>query len=53
MKNEFLGHTNSYHGFTLKQALEGISKAGFKNVELTAVRGWTEHLTSEIGRAHV
>ena len=53
MKNEFLGHTNSYHGFTLKQALEGISKAGFKNVELTAVRGWTEHLTSEMSDGEI
>ena len=44
MKNLLLAHTNSYHGFTLEQALEGIAKAGFKHVELAAVRGWTEHV---------
>jgi L-ribulose-5-phosphate 3-epimerase len=41
------GHTNSYHTYTLDQALEGISKAGFNYVELSAVRGWTEHVPLE------
>jgi len=43
MKNMLLAHTNSYHGFSLEQALAGIAKAGFKHVELAAVKGWTEH----------
>jgi len=47
MQNNLAGHTNSYHTYTLDQALEGISKAGFKYVELTAVRGWTEHIPLE------
>ncbi len=36
--------TNTYHGFTLDEALDGIAAAGFKYVELTAVIGWTEHV---------
>lgn len=44
MKRIFAVNTNSYHGFSIDQALEGIAAAGFKYVELTAVRGWTEHI---------
>lgn len=43
-KNRIGGHTNSYHTYTLDEALEGIAAAGFRYVELTAVRGWTEHV---------
>lgn len=43
-KNRLGGHTNSYHTYSLEQALEGIAAAGFKFVELSAVRGWTEHV---------
>lgn len=44
LKNRFAGHTNSYHTYGLDEALEGIAAAGFRFVELTAVRGWTEHV---------
>ena len=43
-KNRLGGHTNSYHTYSLEEALEGIAAAGYKYVELTAVRGWTEHV---------
>jgi L-ribulose-5-phosphate 3-epimerase len=46
-KNRLGGHTNSYHTYSLEEALEGIAAAGFKFVELTAVRGWTEHVPLE------
>lgn len=36
--------TNSYHTYSLEEALDGIAKAGFKSVELTSVPGWTEHV---------
>jgi L-ribulose-5-phosphate 3-epimerase len=36
--------TNSYHTYSLEEALEGIAAAGFKSVELTSVPGWTEHV---------
>ena len=48
MNNIFAGHTNSYHGFTFEQALAGIAAAGFKYAELTAVKGWTEHLRADM-----
>ena len=35
--------TNTYHTFSLDDALKGISQAGFKYLELACVRGWTEH----------
>lgn len=45
MTNKLAGHTNSYHTYSLDEALEGIAAAGFSCVELTAVPGWTEHVT--------
>ena len=45
MNNLVAVSSNTYHGFSLDQALEGISQAGFKYVELTAVAGWTEHVS--------
>jgi L-ribulose-5-phosphate 3-epimerase len=37
-------NTNTYHTYTLDDALEGTAKGGFKYIELSAVRGWTEHV---------
>ena len=45
--NRFGGHSNSYHTYSLEEALEGIAAAGYKFVELSAVRGWTEHVPLE------
>ena len=42
MKNRLGGHTNSYHTYSLEEALEGIAAAGFKFVELSSVKGWSE-----------
>src|SRR5687768_11493939 len=36
--------TNTYHTYSLEDALQGIAAAGFKSVELTSVPGWTEHV---------
>jgi len=36
--------TNSYHSYTLEEALAGIAAAGFTSVELSSVPGWTEHV---------
>jgi L-ribulose-5-phosphate 3-epimerase len=44
MANVLAGHTNSYHTYSLEDALRGIAKAGFSYVELSAVSGWTEHV---------
>jgi L-ribulose-5-phosphate 3-epimerase len=45
LTNRLAGHTNSYHTYSLDEALEGIAAAGYRYVELTAVRGWTEHIS--------
>jgi L-ribulose-5-phosphate 3-epimerase len=44
LKNRLGGHTNSYHTYSLEESLEGIAAAGYKYVELSAVRGWSEHV---------
>ncbi len=36
--------TNTYHGFSLEDAVEGILRTNIRNIELLAVRGWTEHI---------
>ena len=48
MNNLLLAHTNSYHGFSLKEAIKGIAAAGFKHVEISAVKGWTEHVMPDM-----
>lgn len=53
MNNILAGHTNSYHTYGLDEALEGIAKAGFKYVELSAVAGWTEHVPLKATDAQV
>ena len=53
MKNLLLGHTNSYHGFSLEEAIKGIAAAGFKHVELSAVKGWTEHVMPDMSDAEL
>jgi len=36
--------TNTYHTYSLEEALAGAAKAGYSSVELTSVPGWTEHV---------
>lgn len=44
MADRLAASTNSYHSYTLEEALAGIAGAGFTSVELTSVPGWTEHV---------
>lgn len=44
MRDRLAASTNTYHTYSLEEALAGISAAGFKSVELTSVPGWTEHV---------
>lgn len=37
-------NSNCYHGFSIEEAAAGIAAAGFKYIELTATKGWTEHV---------
>ena len=36
--------TNTYHSYSLNEALAGIAAAGYTSVELSSVPGWTEHV---------
>lgn len=44
MKRVIAVNTNCYHGYSIDEAIEGISKAGCTYIELTATKGWTEHV---------
>jgi sugar phosphate isomerase/epimerase len=44
MVDRLAASTNSYHTYSLDQALAGIAAAGFTSVELASVPGWTEHV---------
>src|SRR5690554_2525330 len=37
-------NSNCYHGFSIDEAIDGIAAAGFRYIELTATKGWTEHV---------
>lgn len=37
-------NSNCYHGYPIEEAIRGISEAGFRYIELTATKGWTEHV---------
>lgn len=41
-------NSNCYHGYSLDRAIEGIKRSGFSAIELTATRGWTEHVMPEM-----
>jgi len=47
MTNPLAGHTNTYHTYTFEDALEGVASAGYHNIELSSVPGWTEHIDLE------
>lgn len=50
MKNPVGVSTNTYHGFSTEEALRGIAEAGFKYVEIAAVKGWTEHVMPDFSQ---
>ena len=37
-------NSNCYHGYSIEEAVAGIKAAGFKYIELTSTKGWTEHV---------
>lgn len=37
-------NSNCYHGYSIEEAIAGIARAGFHFIELTATKGWTEHV---------
>lgn len=44
MKRIIAVNSNCYHGFSIEEAIEGIRAANFHYIELTATKGWTEHV---------
>ncbi len=44
MKRVVAVNSNTYHGYSLQDAIAGTNSAGFKYIELTATEGWTEHI---------
>jgi len=44
MKHLIAVNSNCYHGYSIEEAIDGISAAGFHYIELTATKGWTEHV---------
>lgn len=53
MADRLAALTNSYHSYSLEESLAGVAGAGFKSVELAAVRGWTEHVSLDADEAEV
>ncbi len=53
MKHVVAVNTNTYHGFSMEEALQGIAKAGFKYIEPAAVKGWTEHIMPDMGEEQI
>lgn len=44
MERIVLLNSNTYHGYSLEEAFHGMLQAGISQVELTATKGWTEHV---------
>ena len=53
MTDRLAASTNSYHGYSLEEALAGIAAAGFRSVELASVPGWTEHVLRDADDAEI
>ena len=53
MPDRLAASTNSYHSYSLEEALAGIAGAGFTSVELTSVPGWTEHVRRDADDAEI
>lgn len=51
--NKIAVSSNTYHGFSVEDALQGIAAAGYKYVELTAVKNWTEHIMADMPRSRI
>src|SRR5215218_7950716 len=53
MADRLAASTNTYHSYSLEEALAGIAAAGFKSVELASVPGWTEHVLRDADDAEI
>ncbi len=53
MADRLAASTNTYHSYSLEEALDGIARAGFSSVELSSVPGWTEHVRRDADDAEI
>lgn len=53
MADRLTASTNSFHPYSLEDALAGIAAAGVTSVELSSVPGWTEHVRRHAGPEEV
>ena len=53
MADRLAASTNTYHSYTLEEALAGIAAPGSQSVELTSVPGWTEHVRRDADDAEI
>jgi sugar phosphate isomerase/epimerase len=53
MTDRLAASTNSYHTYSLEEALAGIASAGITNVELSSVPGWTEHVPRDASAVEI
>ncbi len=48
MKRIIALNTNTYHGFSVEEALNEAARLGFRYIELTATKAWTEHVYKDM-----
>jgi L-ribulose-5-phosphate 3-epimerase len=48
MLHQLAINSNTYHGYSLEEAVKGASQAGFKQIELAAVKEHTAHVLPEM-----
>lgn len=53
MINNLAINTNTYHGFTLKDAVQGASEAGFKQIELAGAKDHTKHVHPDMTKEEI
>ncbi len=44
MRHQLVINSNCYHGYSIEETIIDLNKNGVKFIELTATKGWTEHV---------
>src|SRR5690625_5214296 len=53
MLSQLAINSNTYHGFTVEEAIEGASKAGFVQIELAGAMDHTNHVFPKMNKAQI
>ena len=48
MLHQLALNSNTYHGYSLEEAIKGASEAGFKQIEISAVKDHTSHISPDM-----